>query len=142
MDVWLDRSLQSVLDNALIQSFMPMTTLHVPRLWQSSGRLIYRDYVCRNSWSRQCQICQSVDGLAVLLQGKERHNFLKRHADTAWSDSARFCPEEWYKLYVRAYHPDLALLGIRVLSQIISASSREGTGLPMGTFTQKCASYD
>jgi hypothetical protein len=101
-----------VLDNALIQRFTLMTTFHVPRLWQCSGRLIYRDCVCRNSWSRQCRICQGADGLAVFLPGEERHDFLKRHTDTAWTDAAKIGPEAWYILYVRAYHPELAWLGI------------------------------
>ncbi len=34
-------------------------------------------------------------------------------------------PEEWYKLYVRLNYPELALVGMLVLSQVISASSCE-----------------
>ena len=34
-------------------------------------------------------------------------------------------PEEWYEMYVRPFHPELALVGMRVLSQVISASSCE-----------------
>ena len=33
--------------------------------------------------------------------------------------------EEWYDMYVRPFHPGLALVGIRVLAQVISASSCE-----------------
>jgi hypothetical protein len=49
----------------------------------------------------------------------EKNCFLKTHTDTA--DPAKTGPEEWYNFYVRANHPELALLGIRVLSQVISA---------------------
>ena len=34
-------------------------------------------------------------------------------------------PEGWYKLYIRSHHPELALVGMRVLSQVVSASSCE-----------------
>ncbi len=34
-------------------------------------------------------------------------------------------PEEWYEMYVTPFHPELALVGMRVLSQVISALSCE-----------------
>ena len=34
-------------------------------------------------------------------------------------------PEEWYEMYVSPFHPELAMVGMRVLSQVISASSCE-----------------
>ena len=45
--------------------------------------------------------------------------------ETTWKNAANMGPEEWYDLYVRPYHPELALVGMRVLSQVISASSCE-----------------
>jgi hypothetical protein len=48
-------------------------------------------------------------------------------------------PEEWYEMYVRPFHPELALVGMRVLAQVISASSCERNWSPMGTFTRKFA---
>jgi hypothetical protein len=34
-------------------------------------------------------------------------------------------PEEWYEMFVRPFYPELALVGMRVLAQVISASSCE-----------------
>ena len=34
-------------------------------------------------------------------------------------------PEAWYEMYVKPWHPELAMVGMRVLSQVISASSCE-----------------
>jgi hypothetical protein len=47
--------------------------------------------------------------------------------------------EEWYELYVRPYHHELALVGMRVLSQVISASSCERNWSAHGhTHSQVC----
>jgi hypothetical protein len=112
-----------VLDNALIQSFTLMTTLHVLRLWQSPGKRIY--HVCQKFMDQAVQNLPKSRWTGNVLQGEERHNFLKRHTDTAWTDAAKIGSEEWYKFYGRAYHPEVALLDIRVLLQVISASSSE-----------------
>jgi hypothetical protein len=45
--------------------------------------------------------------------------------ETTWTNAARMGPEEWYEMCVMPFHPELALVGIRVLSQVISASSCE-----------------
>ena len=45
--------------------------------------------------------------------------------DTTWANAAKTGPDEWYEMYVMSYHPELALLGMQVLSQVISASSCE-----------------
>jgi hypothetical protein len=45
--------------------------------------------------------------------------------EAAWQNAVQMPAEEWFKLYVRPYHPELALVGMRVLSQVISASSCE-----------------
>ena len=45
--------------------------------------------------------------------------------DTLWTNAARMAPEQWYEMYVKAWHPELAEVGMRVLSQVISASSCE-----------------
>ena len=45
--------------------------------------------------------------------------------ETTWANAAKMGPEEWYKMYVKPFHPELALVGMRVLSQVISASSCE-----------------
>ena len=43
--------------------------------------------------------------------------------ETTWTNTARMGPEEWYEMYVTPFHTELALVGMRVLSQVISASS-------------------
>ena len=59
--------------------------------------------------------------------------------ETTWTNAARMGPEEWYEMYVTPFHPELALVGMRVLSQVISASSFfKETVLPMDTFTEVC----
>jgi hypothetical protein len=45
--------------------------------------------------------------------------------DTTWTNAAKMGPEEWYEMYVRPFHPELALVGMPVLAQVISASSCE-----------------
>jgi hypothetical protein len=45
--------------------------------------------------------------------------------EAAWQNAVQMPAEEWFNLYVRPYHPELALVGMRVLSQVISASSCE-----------------
>ena len=45
--------------------------------------------------------------------------------DTTWTNATKMGPEEWYEMYVRPFHPELALVGMRVLAQVISASSCE-----------------
>ena len=40
-----------------------------------------------------------------------------------WTNAAQMGPKEWYEMYVRTFHPELALVGMQVLSQVISASS-------------------
>ena len=47
------------------------------------------------------------------LQGKERSNVLKRqHMDEL--NAAKMGQEEWYKMYFRPFHLELALVGMRV----------------------------
>ena len=45
--------------------------------------------------------------------------------ETVWTNAAKMGPEEWYEMYVSPFHPELAMVGMRVLSQVISASSCE-----------------
>ncbi len=45
--------------------------------------------------------------------------------ETTWTNAARMELEERYEMYVTPFHPELALVGMRVLSQVISASSCE-----------------
>ena len=47
--------------------------------------------------------------------------------------------EEWYKMYVRPFHCELALVGMQVLAQVILPLPVKVIGLPTGTFTWKCA---
>ena len=39
--------------------------------------------------------------------------------------AAKMPPEAWYDMYVKPWHPELDMVGMRVLSQVISASSCE-----------------
>jgi hypothetical protein len=45
--------------------------------------------------------------------------------ETTWTNADMMGPEEWYELYVRLFYPELALVAMRVLAQVISASSCE-----------------
>ena len=45
--------------------------------------------------------------------------------ETVWANAAKMTPEAWYEMYVKPWHPELAMVGMRVLSQVISASSCE-----------------
>ena len=52
--------------------------------------------------------------------------------DTLCANAAKMPPEAWYEMYVKPWHPELAMAGIRVLSQAISASLRERNWLAHG----------
>ncbi len=45
--------------------------------------------------------------------------------DKTWTNATKMGPQEWYEMYVRPLYPDLALVGMRVLAQVMSASSCE-----------------
>jgi hypothetical protein len=45
--------------------------------------------------------------------------------ESTWTNAADMPPEAWYECYVKPWHPELAQVGMRVLSQVISASSCE-----------------
>ena len=42
-----------------------------------------------------------------------------------WANAAKMPPEVWYEMYVKPWHPELAMVGMRVLFQVISASACE-----------------
>ena len=45
--------------------------------------------------------------------------------ETVWANAAKMPPGAWYEMYVKPWHPELARVGMRVLSPVISASSCE-----------------
>jgi hypothetical protein len=45
--------------------------------------------------------------------------------ETVWANAAKMAPEAWYEMYVKPWHPELVMVGMRVLFQVISASSCE-----------------
>ena len=45
--------------------------------------------------------------------------------ETVWANAAKMPPEAWYEMCVKPWHPILAMVGMSVLSQVISASSCE-----------------
>ena len=45
--------------------------------------------------------------------------------ETVWANAAKMPPEAWYEMYVKPWHPELAMVGMRVLSQVIFVSSCE-----------------
>ena len=47
--------------------------------------------------------------------------------DNTWTNAAKMGQEEWYDMYVRPFHRELALVGMRVLAQVISACSCENS---------------
>ncbi len=55
--------------------------------------------------------------------------------ETIWKNAARMGPEEWYDMYVMPFHPELALVGMRVLLQVMLPRPVKETGLPIDTFT-------
>ena len=61
--------------------------------------------------------------LAVARFFFEDRSFRKRHVVD--KNAAMMAPEQWYEMYVKAWHPELAEVGMSVLSQVISASSCE-----------------
>ena len=44
---------------------------------------------------------------------------------TVCANAAKMPPEAWYEMCAKPRHPELAMVGMRVLSQVISASSCE-----------------
>ena len=46
---------------------------------------------------------------------------------TVWANAVnlKMLPEAWYEIYLKQWHPELALVEMCVLSQVISASSCE-----------------
>ena len=59
--------------------------------------------------------------------------------DNIWTKAAKLGQEEWYEMYVRPFHCEVALVGMGVLAQVISQHPVKVIGLPTGTFTSKCA---
>jgi hypothetical protein len=57
--------------------------------------------------------------------------------ETGWANAAKMAPEAWYEMYVKHWHPELALVAMRVLSQVISASSCERNWSAHGHIHQK-----
>ena len=45
--------------------------------------------------------------------------------ETVWANAAKMLPEAWYEMLVKLWHPELAVVRMRVLPQVISASSCE-----------------
>ena len=54
---------------------------------------------------------------------KAKTGFLQN--ETVWTNAAKMAPEAWYEMYVKPWHPELAMVGMCVLSQVISVSSCE-----------------
>ena len=44
--------------------------------------------------------------------------------ETVRANAAKMPPESWYEMYVKPWHPELATVGMCVLSHVISASVR------------------
>ena len=45
--------------------------------------------------------------------------------ETVWANAAKMPPEVWHERYVKPWHPESAMVGTRVLSQVVPASSCE-----------------
>ena len=45
--------------------------------------------------------------------------------ETLWAKAAKRPFEAWYNMYIKPWHPELAIVEMRVLSQVVSASSCE-----------------
>jgi hypothetical protein len=57
--------------------------------------------------------------------------------ETVWANAAKMGPEAWYEMYVKPWHPELALVAMQMLSQVISASSCERKRSAHGHIHQK-----
>ena len=44
---------------------------------------------------------------------------------TVWTNAVTMPSEQWYEIYVKPWHPEFAEVGMRVLLQVVSASSCE-----------------
>ena len=66
---------------------------------------------------------------------KEKAGILQN--ETVWANAAKMPPEAWHQMYVKPWHPELARVGMRVRSQVISVSACER--LFTGTCTQRSA---
>jgi hypothetical protein len=71
--------------------------------------------------------------------------------ETTWTNAAKMGPEEWYEMYVRPFHPELALVGMRLGDASTGAGHlclvlRKELVCPwahsLGSAHQACASYD
>ena len=51
---------------------------------------------------------------------KEKAGILQK--ETVWAKATKRPFEAWYEMYVKPWHPELALVEMRVLSKVISAS--------------------
>ena len=73
-------------------------------MWVRTQRLFsYRKYFFLDSYTQSHKISGIVyDGFSKI--------------------AAKIPPGAWYEMYVKPWHPESAMLGMRVLSQVVSAS--------------------
>ncbi len=97
-----------------------MATVHVPRLWQTFFTMRNKIHSEGSAESAKAQL-----DWKRFYKAKKGPHLTRHHLENA----AKMGPEEWYEMYVRPFHPELALVGMRVLAtslaQVISASSCE-----------------
>ena len=83
-------------------------------------------------------MCNKVHGAGSAASAKVYNAGILQN-ETVWANAAKMPPEAWYEMYVKPWHPELAMVGMRVLSQVISASSCAETGLLTGTSIRRSA---
>ena len=91
----------------------------------------FQDLVCT---------CDKVHGAGSQESGKAQPDWSCAYKAKAgilqkkkvWANAAKMPPEAWYEVHVKPRRPELAKVGTRVLSQVISASSCERTSSAHG----------
>ena len=114
-----------VLAAVLILNFILMTTQRRVSVCSACPEAL-QDLFC---------LCDKVHEAGSQESGKAQLNWSCAHKakagilqnKTVWA-YAKMPPEAWYEMYVKPWHPELAKVGMRVLSQVISASSCERNG--------------
>ena len=72
------------------------------------GRLFY--YVLQIHGAGSAELAKKQLDWQCYYQVKKGAIFTR---DTTWTNASQMGPEEWYEMYVRPFHPELALVGMR-----------------------------
>ena len=85
---------------------------HLLKLWERTKKLLLVKSKSKWLWTRFLHPAPYNHCSWIIYEG-------------FWKITAKMPPEAWYKMYVKPWHPEWAILGICVLSRVISASASE-----------------